>query len=85
MQLPVYVFLAIFSSYFFGNNFRTIERNKTQVRAIYLRILAVLGLAIVPLDKIFFMIHRGELVWPADIMVSSAEFLSWVMHLGKLI
>lgn len=83
LQLPVYVFLAIFSSYFFGSTYRTIERNVVQRRAIFIRLLTVLGLAIVPLNKIFFMIHRGDSVWPADILVSSTEFLSWTMHLGK--
>lgn len=84
LQLPIYAFLAIFSSYYFGNTSRRIERNAVQRRSIYLRIIAVLGLAIVPLNKIFYMIHRGESVWPADILVSSTEFLSWIMHLGRL-
>lgn len=83
LQAPIYAILAIFSSYYFGLTFRVIERNRIQRRCIVVRLLATFGLILIPFSKIMDMIHSDFHIWPADILVSTTEFIAWIMHFGK--
>lgn len=83
LQLPIYLVFAIVSSYHFGRQRLLVARDKTQIRLIYLRIVAVLLLAFLPLIQIYFMINLNADVYPIDVLIVCVECVTWIVHCGK--
>lgn len=85
LQLPILILISIISAFHFGRRVCLVARNKTQIRLIYLRVFVVLCLGFIPLIKTYFMITKNLQVWPADILVSCTECVTWIVHLGFLL
>lgn len=83
LQIPVYTIFAAVSSYNFGSYNRPVIRNPTQIRCIYLRIIASLFLAALPVIKIFTFHSVGFPVYPVDVLVVCTECVMWIVHCGK--
>lgn len=83
LQLPILILFAIISSYHFGRQKCLVVRNRTQIRCIYIRILAVLLMAFLPLIKIYFLITRNAPVYAIDLLVVCVECVTWIVHFGN--
>lgn len=83
IQLPTYVWLAIFSSYHYGMLSNGVYRNQTQLICLKLRALIVLGLAITPVAQLLKTINTSTMIWPVDILLTCVQFLAWTVHLGE--
>lgn len=85
LQLPILVFFAVFSAYFYGSHFRLVWRNPIQLRAIRVRIIASVGLGLIPVLKIFYIIRIHGKIYPIDVLLSCIQLVSWMVHIGFLV
>ncbi|XP_062548884.1 ATP-binding cassette sub-family C member 10 [Armigeres subalbatus] len=85
LQLPILVLFAVLSSYYYGSHFRLVFRNGVQLRSIRLRIVASLGLGLVPVLKIFYLLRVHDRIYPIDVLLSCVQFVAWTVHIGFLI
>lgn len=83
LQFPIFVLLAIVSSYFFGRPYNWCLRDKTQMRTIFIRCLVTFLLACVPVIKLYTIVKNNkDNVSLICILISCAECITWVVHLG---
>lgn len=87
LQTPVSALFAISSAYYFGFYTTKVSRNKTQIRMILLRIIAVLLMSIVPICKLFYIISKMDIndICPMDVLTSVAEGIAYILHFGNMI
>lgn len=84
LQLPVFVLLALFSSYYYGKINSEIQRDQIQKNLIGFRACIVFLLAIAPPLRLCYMMAYEIDAWPIDIMLTCVQFLAWTVHLCKL-
>uniref|UniRef100_A0A182IX99 ABC-type xenobiotic transporter n=1 Tax=Anopheles atroparvus TaxID=41427 RepID=A0A182IX99_ANOAO len=80
LQLPVLVLFATFSSYYYGTHWRRVSRNETQLRALRVRILASIGLTVLPAMKVFYIFRIHGEVYPVDILLACVQLVAWPLH-----
>ncbi|XP_055637767.1 ATP-binding cassette sub-family C member 10 [Toxorhynchites rutilus septentrionalis] len=85
LQLPMLVLFAVFSSYYHGTHFRSVLRNGTQLRALRARIVASIGLGLIPVVKLFYTIRIHGKIYPIDVLLSSVQCVAWSVHIGLLV
>ncbi|XP_058124847.1 ATP-binding cassette sub-family C member 10 [Anopheles ziemanni] len=85
LQLPVLVLFATFSSYYYGTHWRRVSRNETQLRALRVRILASIAMAILPALKVFYIFRLHRQVYPVDILLACVQLVAWPIHAGFLL
>lgn len=83
LQMPVYTLFAAISAYQFGASTRGVTRSRTQLKAIYFRVLLTVILAILPVLKLFHFYRSGFKLYAADILVVCTECVMWMVHGGK--
>lgn len=82
-QSPTIILFAIASAHQFGRNYTGIVRNKLQMRMLYLRLFAVLALAVIPCIKIFYYTTHNIFIWPIDVFLCCVCTFTWIIHFGK--
>lgn len=83
LQFPIYTIFAAVSAYKFGSCTRGVIRNATQIRALKLRAIISLLLAVLLVLK-FYYLHRMDIrVFAADILLNCTKILMWIVHSGK--
>lgn len=85
LQLPVNALFAVVSSYTFGKFEPPILRDRKQLRLIYVRLLLTVFLALLPIAKLTFMLHRQYSISAADILVACSATMMWFVHAGYLL
>lgn len=83
IHIPLYLLIAVLSAYHFGRQAFLIVRNQTQITAIHLRIIATLLLASLPIIRCYIYLAENDEMWPIDVLVSSFETITWIVHIGN--
>lgn len=83
LQIPIYSIFVVVCSYYFGAFYRPVNRNSTQLRLICIRVTNSLGLALLPVLKIFYLQQNDIFISASDVLVVCIECLMWVIHSGK--
>uniref|UniRef100_A0A1A9WKS6 ABC-type xenobiotic transporter n=1 Tax=Glossina brevipalpis TaxID=37001 RepID=A0A1A9WKS6_9MUSC len=85
LQFPTYSLFAAISAYNFGLYKRCVSRNRTQLRAINIRVLVSLLLALLAVIKLEEFYRLGTKLYDSDILISCTEVLMWLVHSGHLL
>lgn len=82
-QLPTLVLFAVLSSYHFGLRHGPVVRNHIQRRVLYVRLAAVLVIAVYPFFKYYILVTHQLQVWPIDVLVGGTETVAFTVHFGE--
>lgn len=83
LQIPVFVILAIISSYYFGLRKGFVTRGPVQLISIHIRCLMILVSALLPVLQIYIYLNKTDAhIYSVSYFLFAVEGISWLTHLG---
>lgn len=83
LQIPVLIFLATASAFYFGHQVNYVIRGKTQLLAINIRCVIVAFLVALPLLQTYIDLNKTEThIEKISYFLSAVEGIAWLTHLG---